>query len=85
MTQSGLGAGPSERTQTGTRTRQSISSTLDTSQVFVHGLYRDMPNHVVKKLFAKFGEVTDAFNTGKGYGFVSYKTEDQARMVRLKN
>ena len=53
--------------------------------MFVHGLYRDMPNHVVKKLFAKFGEVTDAFNTGKGYGFVSYKTEDQARMVRLKN
>ena len=47
----------------------------------MHGLHRHWPNHTIKEVFQKFGEVTKVTNTGKGYGFVEFATEAQARKV----
>ena len=49
--------------------------------MFVYGLHRTWDIGTIKNLFSKFGEVTKVTNTGKGYGFVAFKTAAQARLV----
>ena len=49
--------------------------------MFVYGLHRTCDIGTIKELFSKFGDVTKVTNTGKGYGFVAFKTAAQARLV----
>ena len=41
------------------------------SKLFVHGVNENCPREVLEKEFGQCGEVTDAYNTGKGYAFVT--------------
>ena len=47
----------------------------------MYGLHRTCDIGTIKELFSKFGDVTKVTNTGKGYGFVAFKTAAQARLV----
>ena len=46
------------------------------TKLFVYGVNRETPNDLLEETFNKCGEVTDVFNTGKGFAFVTMS--DQA-------
>ena len=46
------------------------------SKLFVHGVNENCP---LEKEFGKCGEVTDVYNNGKGYAFVTMKDENAAQ------
>lgn len=48
-------------------------------KLFVYGIDQNAAKEDIQDEFAKFGNVTDVYNTGKGYAFVTYDSQDDAR------
>jgi len=48
----------------------------DGCRLFVYGISTELSNEEIQVEFEKFGNVTDTYNTGKGYAFVTFA--DQA-------
>merc|ERR1719398_544337 len=51
----------------------------DMSKLFVYGVNERCPRDVLEAEFGRCGEVTDVYNTGKGYAFVTMVDEDAAQ------
>ena len=49
------------------------------SKLFVHGVNENCPREVLEKEFGRCGEVTDVYNNGRGYAFVTMKDENAAQ------
>merc|ERR1719264_1285222 len=47
-------------------------------KLFVYGINESVSNSELQSEFEKFGTVTDTYNTGKGYAFVTYDNKDDA-------
>merc|ERR1719367_2262200 len=47
-------------------------------KLFVYGINESVSNSELQSEFEKFGTVTDTYNTGKGYAFVTYNNKDSA-------
>lgn len=47
-------------------------------KLFVHGVSEDTPNEDLQGVFEKHGSVTDTFNPGRGFAFVTFATPDEA-------
>jgi len=71
------------------RSRKIRSSTFENSsrnpiimtKLFVYGVHSNFPNYKLEKEFSECGDVTDCFNTGKGYAFVTMANEEDAERV----
>lgn len=48
-------------------------------KLFVYGIDQNMDNGDLQAEFEKFGSVTDVYNTGKGYAFVTFSRKDEAQ------
>ena len=48
------------------------------AKLFVYGIDQSSSNHEIQEEFEKFGTVTDVYNTGKGYAFVTYDRKEDA-------
>ena len=48
------------------------------SKLFVYGIDQNLSNDEIQSEFDKFGMVTDVYNTGKGYAFVTYERKEDA-------
>merc|ERR1712088_1126914 len=51
------------------------------TKLFVYGVHSNFPNYKLEKEFSECGDVTDCFNTGKGYAFVTMANEEDAERV----
>ena len=49
------------------------------SKLFVYGVNENCPREVLENEFGRCGEVTDVYNTGKGYAFVTMIDENAAQ------
>ncbi len=49
------------------------------TKIFVYGVHSSCPKNVLEDEFARHGEVTDIFITGKGYAFVTMSEEADAK------
>jgi len=47
-------------------------------KLFVYGIDQNMANGDIQSEFEKYGAVTDVYNTGKGYAFVTFSRKDEA-------
>jgi len=47
-------------------------------KLFVHGVKQETDNDKIKEIFDKYGKVTDSFNPGKGFAFVTFSTPEEA-------
>jgi len=47
-------------------------------ELFVHGIKQEVGNDELKEAFDKFGTVTDAYNPGNGFAFVTYSSAEEA-------
>lgn len=47
-------------------------------KLFVYGIDQNTPKEDLQAEFEKFGCVTDTYNTGKGYAFVTFENRDDA-------
>jgi len=47
-------------------------------KLFVYGINESISNSELQSEFEKFGTVTDTYNTGKGYAFVTFENKDSA-------
>jgi len=47
-------------------------------KLFVYGVNEGTSNSELQEQFEKFGTVTDTYNTGKGYAFVTYDNKESA-------
>jgi len=56
-----------------------MSNDGDGVKLFVYGVSGSCPRDLLDSEFNKFGRVTDIFNTGKGYAFVTMSDEADAR------
>ena len=50
-------------------------------KLFVYGVNESTSNHELQEEFEKFGTVTDTYNTGKGYAFVTFDNKEDASTV----
>jgi len=50
-------------------------------RVFVNNVSEDTSQDELKRAFAEYGSVTDAYNPGKGFAFVNFSTEDEANVA----
>ena len=48
-------------------------------KLFVYGIDQNMSNGDIQSEFEKFGAVTDVYNTGKGYAFVTLGSKEEAQ------
>jgi len=48
-------------------------------KIFVANLNEDTSNDVLRSAFGEHGKVKDAFNTGRGFGFVTYSSPEEAK------
>jgi RNA recognition motif-containing protein len=48
-------------------------------RLFVYGVAEGTPNLELQAEFERFGLVTDTYNTGKGYAFVTFDNSEDAR------
>ena len=48
------------------------------SKLFVYGIDQSASNHEIQGEFEKFGMVSDVYNTGKGYAFVTFDRKEDA-------
>jgi len=51
----------------------------DGIKLFVYGISASCPRDLIEDKFGKFGRVTDVFNTGKGYAFITMDDEAGAQ------
>ena len=51
----------------------------ESSKLFVYGVNENCPREVLENEFGRCGEVTDVYNTGKGYAFVTMIDENAAQ------
>ena len=51
------------------------------SKLFVYGVDQNMANGDLQAEFEKFGTVTDVYNTGKGFAFVTFDRKEDAETV----
>ena len=51
----------------------------DGIKLFVYGVRSSCPRDLLEREFSKSGQVSDIFNTGKGYAFVTMADEDGAQ------
>jgi len=47
-------------------------------KLFVYGVATQTPKEDLEAEFSRFGQVTDTFNSGKGYAFITYETKEEA-------
>eukprot|EP00090_Calanus_glacialis_P007131 TRINITY_DN155_c0_g1_i5.p1 TRINITY_DN155_c0_g1~~TRINITY_DN155_c0_g1_i5.p1 ORF type:complete len:165 (-),score=38.62 TRINITY_DN155_c0_g1_i5:91-531(-) len=47
-------------------------------KLFVYGVNEGTSNHELQEEFEKFGTVTDTYNTGKGFAFVTFDNKESA-------
>jgi len=47
-------------------------------KLFVYGVNEGTSNSELQSEFEKYGTVTDTYNTGKGYAFVTFDNKDDA-------
>merc|ERR1712183_1076231 len=47
-------------------------------KLFVYGVNEGTSNSELQEQFEKFGTVTDTYNTGKGYAFVTFNNKESA-------
>merc|ERR1719270_3079670 len=47
-------------------------------KLFVYGVSIRTPKEELQAEFEKFGEVLDAYNSGKGYAFITYQSKQEA-------
>ena len=50
-------------------------------KLFVYGVDENMANGDLQAEFEKFGMVTDVYNTGKGFAFVTFDRKEDAQTV----
>ena len=50
-------------------------------KLFVYGVDQNMANGDLQAEFEKFGTVTDVYNTGKGFAFVTFDRKEDAETV----
>lgn len=50
-------------------------------KLFVYGVSASCPRDILETEFSKSGRVTDIFNTGKGYAFITMDDERDAKMA----
>jgi len=48
-------------------------------RLFVYGIGENTSREEIEQEFGKFGSVTDTYNTGKGYAFVTYGSPEDAK------
>merc|ERR1712066_432345 len=53
-------------------------------KLFVYGVTANCPKEELQDTFGKYGEVTDVYNTGKGFAFVTMEDQDGADQA-IKN
>jgi len=46
------------------------------TKLFVYGIDQDCPRDKLEDTFGKYGEVTDVYNTGKGFAFVTMADQE---------
>merc|ERR1712123_477874 len=51
----------------------------ESCKLFVHGVPKEAANSDLQAAFEKFGTVTDAYNTWKGFAFVTFTTPREAK------
>ncbi len=49
------------------------------SKLFVYGVDENCDNNDIQGEFEKFGTVTDVYNTGKGYAFVTFDRDEDSK------
>ena len=49
-------------------------------KLFVYGVDANCPREVLEKEFGRCGRVTDIYNTGKGYAFITMNDENAAKV-----
>lgn len=47
-------------------------------KLFVHGVGEDVSSTTLEDAFGRHGTVTDAYNSGRGFAFVTYSTSEEA-------
>jgi len=52
---------------------------VDGAKLFVHNVSEETSQDDLYKAFGKHGNVTDTFNPGRGFAFVTYSTPDEAQ------
>jgi len=66
------------RKKTAGSTGKGTSDNVDGCKLFVHGVKQETDADELKTAFEKFGNVTDSFNPGKGFAFVTFSTPEEA-------
>jgi len=51
-------------------------------KLFVYGVSIRTPKEELQTEFEKFGQVLDAYNSGKGYAFITYESKDEAEAAK---
>ena len=55
----------------------------DGCKLFVYGVDQNMSNEEIKDEFEKFGMVSDVYNTGKGFAFVTFDRKENAETATM--
>eukprot|EP00091_Calanus_sinicus_P003911 TRINITY_DN14084_c0_g1_i1.p2 TRINITY_DN14084_c0_g1~~TRINITY_DN14084_c0_g1_i1.p2 ORF type:complete len:116 (-),score=46.39 TRINITY_DN14084_c0_g1_i1:1-348(-) len=51
-------------------------------QALCYGVATQTPKEDLQIEFERFGSVTDAYNSGKGYAFITYETKEEADQAK---
>ena len=51
------------------------------TKLFVYGVSDSCPRDLLESEFGRSGKVTDIFNTGKGYAFITMESERDAKLA----
>jgi len=51
----------------------------DGCKLFVYGVGENISNSEMEEEFGKYGTVTDTYNTGKGFAFVTFDCKESAQ------
>ena len=51
-------------------------------KLFVYGVATQTPKEDLQSEFERFGNVSDAYNSGKGYAFITYETKEEAEQAK---
>jgi len=51
-------------------------------KLFVYGVATQTPKEDLQAEFERFGNVSDAYNSGKGYAFITYGTKEEADQAK---